>query len=177
MQRLLSLLLIAQLIPAAFAGTTPDALAVGDKVPAATVRDDRGTQLLLTDAIKGRPAVLVFYRGGWCPYCMRHLSALAEVHAALAEAGFSLIALSPDRPEKLRARPVTAEAPFRLLSDSEAQAAQAFGIAFKVDDALVAKYRDSYGIDLEGDSGQTHHLLPHPRCLSRMPGGSSGLPT
>jgi peroxiredoxin len=93
---------------------------------------------------------------------MRHLSALAEVHAALAEAGFSLIAISPDRPEKLRARPETAATPFLLLSDSEAQAARAFGIAFKVEDTLVAKYKESYGIDLEGDSGQTHHLLPHP---------------
>ncbi|MND03159.1 hypothetical protein D3C83_228470 [compost metagenome] len=29
-------------------------------------------------------------------------------------------------------------------------------------DELVAKYQGSYGIDLEGDSGETHHLLPHP---------------
>lgn len=162
MRLFLPLFLLALLIPTVAAEPPAAALTLGDTVPTVTVREDTGASVQLTDVVKGRPAILVFYRGGWCPYCMRHLSALAEVHVALAEAGFSLIAISPDRLEKLRARPETAEAPFRLLSDSEARAARAFGIAFKVDDALVAQYKESYGIDLEGDSGQTHHLLPHP---------------
>ena len=37
-----------------------------------------------------------------------------------------------------------------------------FGIAFQVPAELVEKYKSSYGIDIEADSGQTHHLLPHP---------------
>lgn len=41
-------------------------------------------------------------------------------------------------------------------------AAKALGIAFKVEEETVALYKDKYGIDLEGDSGQTHHLLPVP---------------
>lgn len=48
-----------------------------------------------------------------------------------------------------------------MLSDSEA-VAKAFGIAFQVEDDLVKKYKDSYKIDLEAASGQTHHILPHP---------------
>ena len=41
-------------------------------------------------------------------------------------------------------------------------AAKALGIAFRVDDATVNKYKTAYGIDLEADSGQKHHLLPVP---------------
>lgn len=48
-----------------------------------------------------------------------------------------------------------------LLSDSRMEAARAYGIAFRVSDAEVAKYA-KYGIDLEEASGETHHLLPVP---------------
>ena len=52
--------------------------------------------------------------------------------------------------------------PFELLSDSDMDAARAFGLAFKVDDALVETYKTQYGIDLEASSGRTHHELPVP---------------
>ncbi len=41
------------------------------------------------------------------------------------------------------------------------RASRAFGIAWRADDALVARYK-GYGIDLEETSGETHHLLPVP---------------
>ncbi len=50
---------------------------------------------------------------------------------------------------------------YRLLSDSDVAAAKAFGIAFKVDDATVEKYK-GYGINLDAASGNDHHILPHP---------------
>jgi peroxiredoxin len=137
-------------------------LAVGDSLPAASVRSETDAGLTLRESVGGRPTVLIFYRGGWCPFCTRHLAALAEAAPELQAAGFQLLAISPDQPAKLRARPSHQKLPYTLLSDSEMKAAQACGIAFKVDDALVAKYKNDYGIDLEGDSGQTHHLLPHP---------------
>jgi peroxiredoxin len=137
-------------------------LDVGDAVPAGEVRTDAGEAVSLSDLVAGKPTVLIFYRGGWCPYCNRHLSALAEVAPKLEQAGFQLLAISPDRPEKLRAKPDLSKLPYTLLSDSGMDLCRSFGIAFKVDDALVIKYRDSHGIDLEGDSGETHHLLPHP---------------
>lgn len=138
------------------------ALQVGQPVPAATVRTERDSAVDLRTAIAGQPTVLIFYRGGWCPFCTRHLTALAETEAELRAAGFQLLALSPDRPAKLRARPSHQKLPYTLLSDSGMTAAQAFGIAFRVEDALVSRYKQTHGIDLEADSGQTHHLLPHP---------------
>lgn len=139
-----------------------DHLDVGDAIPAGEVRTDTGEAVGLRDLVAGKPTVLIFYRGGWCPYCNRHLEGLAEVAPELEEAGIQLLAISPDRPEKLREKPDLGKLPYTLLSDSSMDLCQSFGIAFKVDDALVVKYRDSYGIDLEGDSGETHHLLPYP---------------
>ena len=137
-------------------------LDIGDAVPALKVRTDTGQAVSLPDLMDGNPTVLIFYRGGWCPYCNRHLSGLAEIVPELKDAGFQLLAISPDRPEKLRAKPDLGTLPYTLLSDSSMDLCRSFGITFKVDDAMVKKYRERYGIDLEGDSGETHHLLPHP---------------
>ena len=48
-----------------------------------------------------------------------------------------------------------------LLSDAAMNAARAFGVAYRVDDASVGKLA-GYGIDIEEASGQTHHMLPVP---------------
>lgn len=137
-------------------------LTTGDPAPDVTLRDDKGNEVELREAVKGKPAVLIFYRGGWCPYCTKHLSALAEIEKDLLAAGFQLLAISTDQPSKLREKPNYRALSYRLLSDSDMAAAKAFGIAFEVPAELVTKYKGEYGIDLEAASGRDHHLLPHP---------------
>jgi peroxiredoxin len=146
-------------------------LKIGDRVPEVVVQTVEGAEVALRAELAGQPSVVIFYRGGWCPYCVRHLAALAEVEADLLAAGFKLVALSPDRPAKLREKPALEKLNYTLLSDSPATAARAFGLAFQVPDELVAKYKNEYKIDLEGDSGQTHHLLPHPAVFIVDAGG------
>ena len=72
-----------------------------------------------------------------------------------------LIAVSPDRPEALKASLNTAELDYTLLSDSKSDAIKAFGIGYVVD-AKTLKQLKSYNIDLEKASGETHHMLPVP---------------
>lgn len=72
-----------------------------------------------------------------------------------------MVAISMDQPSKLKATPDREKLHYRLLSDSDAAAAKVFGIAFKVDDATVEKYK-GYGINLDAASGRDHHILPHP---------------
>jgi peroxiredoxin len=108
-----------------------------------------------------KPSVIVFYRGGWCPYCNTHLAGLAKVEPRLAELGYQVLAISADRPGKVRETQEESAFHYRLLSDSKMEAARAFGIAFEVSDATLEKYR-GYGIDLEAVSGEAHHQLPVP---------------
>jgi peroxiredoxin len=42
---------------------------------------------------------------------------------------------------------------------------KAYGLAFKVDADTVALYKNNYNIDIEADSGETHHLLPVPAVV------------
>lgn len=136
-------------------------LGVGDTVPAVDVRNVAGETVALRTLIATRPTVLVFYRGGWCPYCNAQLSGLKKIDGELASLGYQLVAVSPDKPEKLAESTAKQELAYALVSDSTAEAIKSFGLAFRVDDETLARYR-GFGIDLDESSGATHHLLPVP---------------
>jgi len=154
-----SVLTLAQVAPNA---SDAKPLKAGDKVPAVTVRDASGASVRLTEVLAGKKTVVVFYRGGWCPFCNRHLAELAGIQSDLAQLGYQTMAISPDRPEEIAKAEAQDKPEYRRLSDSKAEAIRAFGLAFRVDDKTFETYRDQYKIDLEKSSGETHHLLPVP---------------
>lgn len=136
-------------------------LPAGNPLPNVALQQMDGRTTGALDALGGKPAVLVFFRGGWCPYCNRHLSSLRTIEADLQELGYQLIAISPDSPQSLRAGIKEHKAEYTLLSDSSAKLSRALGLAFKVDAKTREKYK-GYGIDLQKASGQDHFLLPVP---------------
>ncbi len=136
-------------------------LEAGDTAPSARLRTAEGEAVELADVLGGEPTVLVFYRGGWCRYCTAQLAQLSGTEQAIVDAGWQIVAISPDRPEKLRESRSDVEVDFTLLSDSSMAAAKAYGLAFEVDAETLEKYA-GYGIDLEEASGRDHHLLPVP---------------
>ncbi len=158
-KRFLSLLLLGTTLAQAQTNSTP--LKVGDSIPDVTLRTEDDKEVGLRKLVSEKPTVLIFYRGGWCPFCNRQLQSLAGIEDDLNKAGVQLLAISMDQPAKLKATPDREKLHYRLLSDSDAAAATAFGIAFKVDDKTVEKYK-GYGINLNAASGKDHHILPHP---------------
>ncbi len=136
-------------------------LDVGERVPSVVVNKIDGIEIDLARQINGHKAVIVFYRGGWCPYCNTHLAALGELEAKIQEAGYTIYALSPDRIEKVAEASEAAEFGYTLLSDASGAAARAFGLAFTVDDESFARLQ-GFGIDIEEASGEAHRELPVP---------------
>ncbi len=162
------LVLLPETIMSATSSSTPErAEDTQPMKPDATMPDTavatlEGHKKLLSEVLGAKPAVLVFYRGGWCPYCNTQLSGLRKIIGDLNDLGVQLIAVSPDSPESLKAGLEKTPVEYQLLSDSSAELIQALGIAFKVDEATREKYQ-GYGIDLEKASGgQDHFLLPVP---------------
>lgn len=137
-------------------------LTPGDQLPQICLNDAKGKTFNLNDSISKKPAVLIFYRGGWCPFCTEHLAELQAVSSDLVKMGYQLIAISPDRPELLTPLSKEKGLNYSLYSDSSMKASTAMGIAFRLDDATFKKYKTSYNIDIEADSGYKHHLLPVP---------------
>ena len=108
-----------------------------------------------------RPHVLIFYRGGWCPYCNAQLADLHLVESKLRAAGFQVLFISTDRPELLYSSLKDQAVPYTLLSDPGLRAAQAFHIAFHLDDQHYAQQL-KWGVDLEKTTGTKDHALPVP---------------
>ena len=135
---------------------------IGQSLPKIVLRTSDNTPFDLNAASAEKATILIFFRGGWCPYCNLHLGQLQSIESELLQLGFQIIAVSPDRPEVLKLNAQKRGFKYRLLSDSEMTAAISLGIVFQLDKATVTKYKSSYDIDLEADSGQKHHLLPVP---------------
>ena len=89
------------------------------------------------------------------------LGQLQKIESELVELGYQIIAISPDRPEKLRASIKNQKLEYTIVSDSRMEAAKAMGLAFRVSDDTLERY-SKWGIDLEDASGEAHHLLPVP---------------
>lgn len=93
-----------------------------------------------------------------------------KIEKELADLGFQIIAISPDRPEKLRETLEGKGLGYTLLSDSSLKAADAFGLVWKPGEEILEKYGE-FGIDLEDASGKTHHMLPVPAVYIVGTGG------
>ena len=125
------------------------------------VRDIEGKEFNLDSLFYQNPVVLVFYRGGWCPYCNLQLQNLRKIIPELKSLGTKLYAISPDTPMELKKSLDKHQINYTLLSDSKLAAAKEFNISFKVDGQTLEKYK-KYKIDINKASGENHNLLPIP---------------
>lgn len=133
----------------------------GSTAPKALVRNIDGDEIDLHNELLGKKTVLVFYRGGWCPYCNLQLQGLRKIVKDLNLLGWQIVGVSPDSPESLRESSKKNNLNYTLYSDSKAHAIMAYGLAFKLDDKTNQKYL-GFGIDLDKASGESHHILPVP---------------
>ncbi len=136
-------------------------LLVGMKVPEVTLTDADGNPVKLYSLIEKKPTVLVFYRGGWCPYCNLQLEQLHTIEDEVLELGYQIVAVSADRPENVEKSVEKHDLKYTLLSDSSKAAAKAFGLAFRVDDKILDAYK-KFGINLAKASGVNDDVLPVP---------------
>ncbi|MDQ8184525.1 peroxiredoxin-like family protein [Pelagicoccus sp. SDUM812002] len=144
-------------------------LLIGQKTPKVDVVDETGTKQFLPALLKGKHSILVFYRGGWCPYCNTHMQELAEVESQFLELGYQIVGISPDSPELLASIEKDGELPYTLYSDSGVSAIEGFGIDFTLNKATLLKYK-GFGIDLGKNSGGLNKdRLPAPAVFIVTP--------
>ena len=123
-------------------------LLIGEKIPNFILKSVENTAVNLTKVISKKRTVLVFYRGGWCPYCNAHLAALGEAEKQLLDLGYQIIAISPDAPKSLRVTDDQQKLNYLLLSDSTGELSRAVGIAFQAPEnykTIITK--DSDGVN------------------------------
>jgi peroxiredoxin len=123
------------------AGIPSGSAKAGDALPDAELLDVHGVSTTLAAARAGKPAVIVLYRGAWCPYCNLALRAYQnDLVPALHQRGVALIAISPQKPDGSMSMQEKNALSFTVLSDPGNQVAAALGVlTAPTDDARGAQ--------------------------------------
>ena len=134
---------------------------VGATIPDLALANLDGESVQLMEMVSRKPTVLIYYRGGWCPFCNRQLQQLQGLESVLDSLGFQIIAVSADRPAKLKKSLNKHQLSYILLSDSAMAGAMHLGLAWQMSEKQVGRYRLKM-MDVEASSGRDHHMLPVP---------------
>lgn len=131
----------------------------GDLLPAFRLPDVKNRIVDSRKLLKKGPLVVVFYRGGWCPYCNLQLADLQKNLAKIKEAGATLVAISPQTPDNSLSTAEKAKLDFYVLSDKGGDVAREFGLMYRLPDDLVEVYK-GFGLNLSKTNGTDGWELP-----------------
>lgn len=142
-------------------GLAGGALGVGEVMPEFVLPDAHGRAVDIADLLVAGPAVISFYRGGWCPYCNLELRALQARLADLRAVGASLVAISPELPDRSLSTEEKNELSFPVLSDHGNEVARKFRIVHAIVPEVVA-YQRRNGNDVATYNGAKTAEVPLP---------------
>ena len=99
-------------------------MSVGDALVSFALSDATGQTRRTLELTAGGRAVIVFYRGGWCPLLQRHASYLPTGPGARTSAPYSarLVAISPETPDASLSTQEKAELTYTVPSDTGVEA-------------------------------------------------------
>ena len=101
-------------------------LAVGDAAPDFTLASDAGEEVALHD-LRGRKVIVYFYPAAMTPGCTKQACDFTDSLASLQAAGYEVVGISPDKPEKLAKFRERDGLTIRLLSDPSKETLVAYG--------------------------------------------------
>ena len=99
----------------------------GDRVPAFSLKDQRGETVRLS-AFKGRKVLIYFYPKADTPGCTKQSCSVRDARPALDKLGIAAIGISPDQPEAQQKFDTKFSLGFPLLADTDHAVADAFGV-------------------------------------------------
>jgi peroxiredoxin len=134
------------------------ALQVGQLAKDFSLSNALGESVNLFQLLEHGPVVLTWYRGGWCPYCNLTLHALQSYLPKFKELRASLVALTPELPDKSLTTGEKHNLEFEVLTDHHNEVARSYGVVFRVPPEVMAYYNQ--GFDLHEFNGDSSDELP-----------------
>jgi peroxiredoxin len=116
---------------------SPDA---GEPAPHFALPDQHGRIVRLADLLAHGPVVVLFIRGGWCPFCTLTLRAYQDALPAMEAAGAHLLAITPQQEGSCSAVAERDLLAFPVLSDQGNEVADRYGVAYELAPALRRLY-------------------------------------
>lgn len=134
-------------------------LPVGSKAPEFQLQDHDGKTISSSDLLAKGRLVLCFIRGRWCPFCVAQMEAMNLVVQEIAQAGASLVAISPQTVQQSFFMRDQHKLRFPLLSDACNKVARQFGLTYRVPDEQKAIYQRAF-VNLPFVNGDESWELP-----------------
>jgi len=125
---------------------TINALQKGEKAQDFTLTNATGEQISLYQELKKGPVILMWYRGGWCPYCNLTLRAMQSMLPAFKAGGAQLFAITPETPDKSLSTAEKNELQYEILTDKDNTVARNYGVVFKLTEDVKKYYEDGFGL-------------------------------
>jgi len=122
----------------------PDNLRPGNPLPKFSAVDENGDPLSSTD-LRGRPSVLLFVRGNWCPFCSKQVKNLTRFYKEINESGAHLILVTPKPLETTRRVADFFDVRFEFWLDESLAIGKRLGLV--QESAVPDDYDKEYGRD------------------------------
>lgn len=103
-------------------------LRIGYRLPEFILKDVTGKKVSSND-LTAKPAILMFYRGNWCPLCMAQIKELASRYRELEASGVRIALISPQPHDNTIELAKKFDVNFDFLTDEGNRAARVLGIA------------------------------------------------
>jgi len=122
----------------------PNVLRRGQPLPDFSAVDEQGKPVRSTD-LKGTPAIIIFVRGNWCPFCSRQVKDLTAHYKDMVDLGARLIFVTPKPQETTRRVAEFFEVEFEFWLDESLTVTRKLDLLMEA--AVPESYAREYGAD------------------------------
>lgn len=123
---------------------TPPQLKPGSPLPDFRAADEQGDPVHSVE-LRGAPAVILFVRGNWCPFCSRQVSNLTQHYRDIVDLGARLILVAPKPLETTRRVADFFKVEFEFWLDDGLEVTRQLGLL--LEGGVPGSYRKEYGQD------------------------------
>ncbi len=122
----------------------PDELKPGQPLHDFQAVDEDGNRVSSAE-LAGAPAILLFVRGSWCPFCSKQVANLTKVYKEITDSGAKLILVTPKPLGMTRRVAEMFGVDFQFWLDDSLEIAKQLGLVVKA--GVPDDYRKEYGED------------------------------
>ncbi len=140
-------------------GILERAIKKGDKAPDFELKNATGKKIELSNLLKKGPVVIIWYRGGWCPYCNIQLHDIQKYLPEIKSLNATLVAITPETPDNSINMLEKHKLQFEVLSDIDNKVAHKYKIVYKLSAPLLKEFK-KFKIDVAKHNGNNKNELP-----------------
>ncbi len=122
----------------------PDKLKPGQPLPDFQAVDEDGNRVSSSE-LAGTPAILLFVRGSWCPFCSKQVANLTRVYKEITDSGAKLILITPKPLATTRRVAEIFDVDFEFWLDDSLEIATQLGLVLEA--GVPDDQRKEYGED------------------------------